>query len=1122
MKARMFTVFALVVGLALVLTWAVAAQGPESGPPSSGSSPFTSSASTWDGEAPKAFHLSGASPGNVNAQDVHPAGAIGEPGLSFRYLRTFGETEVAYFDDPDHLSGPIGLGTDGTNVWIVEEAGRRALKYASDGTFLMQIGRAGFRDVAGTTFQVLADVAVDGGGNIWVVDQDASHVVKFDSSGNRVSELGHTWDSGSDNDRFNGPYSIAFDTAGNIYISDGGNHRMQVFNSDGSYLTTIGESGVPGSDNAHFNRPRHIAVDSNNLLYVADGDNHRVQIFDVSASPVITYVATLGITGESSSDNAHFNTPEGVAVDVARGRIYVADGNNHRAQVFDYTTRAYQTTLGGFSYTSDVAVDTEGNLYVTETWSSASRVQQFDSDLNYVRIYGTTGVPYLTDGSHYNRPEGVAVAPDGSIYISEHYGHRLVKLNAAGVPQWIIGEAGNCGSENDHLCGPRDVTLDAAVRVYVVDSWNNRVQMYNPDGSYYATLGTGYGSSDYQFDSPTGLAIAPNGDIYVADPNNQRVQVFDSDRVYVATLGETGVAGSDNAHFKYPRDVEVDSAGYVYVVDTDNHRVQIFDSNRAYVRTLGQTGVAGNDFEHLDSPVAVTVDATGHIYVADQWGVRVQVFDSDGAYLTTIGGIWGGRTGQLRNAADLAIDATGNLYIADSENHRIQKFAPGVPGWVQSNINAFGDLRNSEILSLAPFGGQLYAGTYNSSGNGAQLWRKSEGGDWTAVITNGFGSAYNAGIDHLIEFNDYLYAGTWADEVNGGEVWRSSDGLNWTRVARQGFGVLTNGEVFRFAVFNDTLYASTWSYTTDHGAEIWRSSTGISGDWTRVVTNGFGDANNQVVAMDVFNGYLYAGTYNWNYTAITSTGGEVWRTNDGITWTQVNTDGFGTVNNNAVSALVSFNGYLYASTVYYPGAGVQVWRCQVCDNSDWTKVVDNGFGNANTRGMNALEVLNSHLYFVVGNSTTGMEVWRTADGTNWEQMGFAGFGDSNNYTPYWDNSVAVFNNRLFIGTCNWANGGEVWQKSVVTADFTASPIEGVLPLTVTFTNTSAGDYISILWDFGDGITSTLVSPTHTYTVAGTYTVTLTVSDGIDTSTITRPNYITVRYSVYLPLILRNY
>jgi PKD repeat protein len=84
------------------------------------------------------------------------------------------------------------------------------------------------------------------------------------------------------------------------------------------------------------------------------------------------------------------------------------------------------------------------------------------------------------------------------------------------------------------------------------------------------------------------------------------------------------------------------------------------------------------------------------------------------------------------------------------------------------------------------------------------------------------------------------------------------------------------------------------------------------------------------------------------------------------------------------------------------------------------------------------------------------------------------------------------------------------------ADFTASPVQGRVPLTVTFTNTSLGFYTDSLWDFGDGITSTHTNPTHTYTLTGTYSVTLTVVDASDTlpppldsSTLVRLNYITV-------------
>jgi len=383
----------------------------------------------------------------------------------------------------------------------------------------------------------------------------------------------------------------------------------------------------------------------------------------------------------------------------------------------------------------------------------------------------------------------------------------------------------------------------------------------------------------------------------------------------------------------------------------------------------------------------------------------------------------------MRYPQGIAIDIQGNVYVTEVTNHRIQKFAPGVPGWKQVNINGFGNRSNEEVLSLAVFSDTLYAGTFNYD-TGGEIWRM--GSSWTAVITGGLGYAYNVGIDHLAEFNGQLYAGTWADEVNGGEVWRSGDGLNWTRVVSQGFGDPTNGEVFRFAVFSDTLYATTWSYTDTHGLEIWRSDTGDAGDWEQVVADGFGDADNETATgFEVFNGYLYAGTYNWNRATQTSTGGEVWRshTGDSGSWSQVNTDGFGDSDNWGVLSFAVFNGYLYAGIGNWDPAtrtstGGQVWRCSTCDGSDWQQVISDGFGNTNNTVIGSLITFSDHLYAITYNWTTGMEVWRTADGTSWEQVGFAGFGDSNNLGPYWDNSVAV--GSLYIGTWNWANGGEVW------------------------------------------------------------------------------------------------
>jgi hypothetical protein len=508
-------------------------------------------------------------------------------------------------------------------------------------------------------------------------------------------------------------------------------------------------------------------------------------------------------------------------------------------------------------------------------------------------------------------------------------------------------------------------------------------------------------------------------------------------------LGTPGSPGSDNAHFSSPEDVVVDGNGYIYVSDRDNQRVQVFNASRAYVRTMGVTEECDDDFGHFCGPNNLFVDDANRLYVADAWNNRIQVFAANGAYLTTIGGRWGSQSGQFRGSEGVAVDGKGNVYVADWDNHRIQKFARGVPGWTQTNINGFGDRWNEGIFALAPYNSQLYAGIYNSAGGGAQLWRSSNGKSWTAVMKNGFGDASNYAIDHLIGFNDNLYASTanCADldctASDGGQVWRSPDGASWSQVVADGFGDNVNAEVYRFTAFKDQLYASTWSYDTSvHGSEIWRSSTGDSGSWNRVVSDGFGDSENiTVLSFEVYNNSLYAGTLN------SATGGEVWRSASGDTsgWTQVNTDGFGEAENQAVTALAVFNNYLYASVRHQPGAGAQVWRCQLCDGSDWVKVVDNGFGDPETYGISGLEVANGKLYFFVRNYNTGMEVWRTSNGTNWEQVGFAGFGDSNNIGPYWDNSIAVFNNRLYVGTMNWANGGELWQKvpEPVTKNYTS-------------------------------------------------------------------------------------
>jgi len=349
---------------------------------------------------------------------------------------------------------------------------------------------------------------------------------------------------------------------------------------------------------------------------------------------------------------------------------------------------------------------------------------------------------------------------------------------------------------------------------------------------------------------------------------------------------------------------------------------------------------------------------------------------------------------------------------------------PAEAVWEQININGFGTPDNTNVMSLTSYNRHLYAGIFNKA-SGAQLWRYD--GSWELVIPDGFGDKFNVGIN-LFEFNGQLYAGTWnrdygAERNYGGQIWRSSDGISWRQVVSGGFGDTSNGEIFRFVLFKRQIYVSTWNIT--NGLEIWRSSTGDAGSWTKM-TKGFGSAENRsVVGFEIFNGYLYAGTFDAFIN--NALGGEVWRSSDGAAWSQVNMGGFGDAENHVISALAAFNSYLYAITTHTGDSGAEIWRCQTCDGSDWVIVVNNGFGDADAGRPSGLEVYNDQLYAVIGDYNAGLDVWRTDNGTSWEQVGFNGFGDSNNGRPYWDNSITVFDNALYIGTDNNATGGEVWR-----------------------------------------------------------------------------------------------
>jgi len=250
----------------------------------------------------------------------------------------------------------------------------------------------------------------------------------------------------------------------------------------------------------------------------------------------------------------------------------------------------------------------------------------------------TIGTQGSEDGQ-FNKPRGLAVAPDGSLYIADTENHRIQHFSSNGT--WLA----SWGSF-------ADITLGAA-----------------PEGT---------------FNQPWDVAIAPDGSVFVADTWNYRIQKFSAEGTFIKMWGYSA-QGTTPDGFWGPRGIAIDAAGKVYVTDTGNKRVVIFDTDGNYITQFGSAGIQPGQF---DEPVGIEVDQNGIVYVADTWNRRVQTFTPDGSGLlytpSTYWDVdaWFGQS--LNNKPFITVDSTGNVYISDPESGRILEFTSlgkFIQGW---------------------------------------------------------------------------------------------------------------------------------------------------------------------------------------------------------------------------------------------------------------------------------------------------------------------------------------------------------------------------------------------------------------------------------------------------------
>ncbi|MEZ0371149.1 MAG: CsgG/HfaB family protein [Candidatus Sericytochromatia bacterium] len=299
---------------------------------------------------------------------------------------------------------------------------------------------------------------------------------------------------------FDAPAALALLPDGSCLIADSSSQRLRRLEHDqvstwagadwnwlgGEILSAFADG--PAAE-ARFHTPSALAADLQGIVYIADTDNHRIRKL-LPDGRVISWVGT-GEAGFSDGNAAvaRFNRPQGLALD-PQGNLYVADTDNHAIR--KVSALGIVTTLAGGAGGSDDGAATQ---------------------------------------ARFRYPSGLALAPDGSLYIADTGNHRIRRLSG-GIVSTVAG-----GDE-----GFRDGTADEA-----------------------------------RFSQPRGLALAPEGSLYIADTGNHRIRQLAHGKVQ--TLAGTGSAGHADGNqavgqFSQPRGLLLQRQE-LWVADTGNHRLRV-------------------------------------------------------------------------------------------------------------------------------------------------------------------------------------------------------------------------------------------------------------------------------------------------------------------------------------------------------------------------------------------------------------------------------------------------------------------------------------------------------------------------------------------------------------------
>ena len=498
------------------------------------------------------------------------------------------------------------------------------------------------------------DVALTSNGQICVLDSKASKVLIFDEEGTLIREVGSR---GSKEGHLRKPNSLTVTPDNVILVADTGNNRVQAFSIDGKYLFGFGNHGTK---RGQFNSPMAVITDQNGFILVADKSNKRIQMF----SPKGLFRYYLSVEGQ----------PIDIAVD-PKNQLYVLLPDQKKVSKFSMNKKNQDIfcLANKKNYTANakgMAVNASGHIFISESLQHS--VKKFNDQNKLLHSFGSEG-----DGrGQFAGPVGIAIGNNDLIYITDSRNKRVQIFEVKSTGQPLNRDF----QRASHIFYDRELTAEKSLFDVHVDNEGNVLALAGKggyllykgiDNRIIAEPGKGPG----QIKKARAIDFGPDGHVYVADTGNNRVQVFDREGEYIHSFGKKG---SKTGQFKSPEGIAVNSKGNVYVADSGNHRIQIFNSDGMFFHSFGSKSKKVKDEtpqkRSFLNPTSLAIDSKDNLYVVDQENNRIQVFDESGNFVNAFGTL-GKSYSQFDRPVDIAIGSNDVIYVAEAGNHRIQIFS---------------------------------------------------------------------------------------------------------------------------------------------------------------------------------------------------------------------------------------------------------------------------------------------------------------------------------------------------------------------------------------------------------------------------------------------------------------